>query len=128
MQIMNGDSELVEYLRRAIGYTLTTMTSEHALFFAYGSGANGKSPFLNVLRALFGDLGAQTNGDMLLEKNGAAGMSQNAASSKVVELHSPCQWNVVMFDTTHQEDKKAARGMEWRNFEFTTSSYCQMTK
>ncbi|UEP48962.1 hypothetical protein LMA00_04125 [Burkholderia ambifaria] len=38
------------------------------------------------------------------------------------------QWNVVMFDTTHQEDKKAARGMEWRNFEFTTSSCCQMTK
>lgn len=86
LRIMNGDVALVEYLRRAIGYTLTTMTSEHALFFAYGSGANGKSTFLNVLRALFGDLGAQANGDMLLEKNGAAGMSQNAASSEVARL------------------------------------------
>lgn len=86
LQIMNGDVALVEYLRRAIGYTLTTMTSEHALFFAYGSGANGKSTFLNVLRALFGDLGAQANGDMLLEKNGAGGMSQNAASSEVARL------------------------------------------
>lgn len=86
LRIMNGDVALVEYLRRAIGYTLTTMTSEHALFFAYGSGANGKSTFLNVLRALFGDLGAQANGDMLLEKHGASGMSQNAASSEVARL------------------------------------------
>ncbi|MFM0034389.1 phage/plasmid primase, P4 family [Paraburkholderia strydomiana] len=85
-QIMNGNVELVEYLRRAIGYTLTTQTIEHALFFAYGSGANGKSTFLNVLRALFGDLGAQANGDMLLDKNGGQAMSQNAASSEVARL------------------------------------------
>ncbi|MBJ9667996.1 bifunctional DNA primase/polymerase [Burkholderia cenocepacia] len=86
LQIMNGNVELVEYLRRAIGYTLTTQTIEQALFFAYGSGANGKSTFLNVLRALFGDLGAQANGDMLLDKNGGAAMSQNAASSEVARL------------------------------------------
>ncbi|CAB3780787.1 phage/plasmid primase, P4 family [Paraburkholderia fynbosensis] len=86
IQIMNGNVELVEYLRRAIGYTLTTQTSEHALFFAFGSGANGKSTFLNLLRALFGDLGAQANGDMLLDKNGGAAMSPNAASSEVARL------------------------------------------
>nr|WKF57016.1 hypothetical protein HUO10_001492 [Paraburkholderia busanensis] len=86
LQIMNGDVELVEYLRRAIGYTLTTQTIEHALFFAFGSGANGKSTFLNLLRALFGDLGAQANGDMLLDKSGGQAMSQNAASSEVARL------------------------------------------
>lgn len=86
LEIMNGNVELVEYLRRAIGYTLTTQTMEHALFFAYGSGANGKSTFLNVLRALFGDLGAQANGDILLDKNGSAAMSSNAASSAVARL------------------------------------------
>lgn len=86
LEIMNRNVELVEYVRRAIGYTLTTLTSEHALFFAYGSGANGKSTFLNVLRALFGDLGAQANGDMLLDKNGGAAMSANAASSEVARL------------------------------------------
>lgn len=86
LEIMNRNVELVEYVRRAIGYTLTTLTSEHALFFAFGSGANGKSTFLNVLRALFGDLGAQANGDMLLDKNGGAAMSSNAASSEVARL------------------------------------------
>jgi P4 family phage/plasmid primase-like protien len=83
---MDGNTDLVEYLRRAIGYTLTTQTSEHSLFFAFGSGANGKSTFLNLLRALFGDLGAQANGDMLLDKNGGQAMSQNAASSEVARL------------------------------------------
>lgn len=86
LQIMEDDQDLVEYLRCAVGYTLTTQTSEHALFFAYGSGANGKSTFLNVLRALFGDLGAQANGDMLLEKHGGQGLSQNGASSEVARL------------------------------------------
>jgi putative DNA primase/helicase len=86
MQIMAGNSELVEYLRRAIGYTLTCQTTEHALFFLFGSGANGKSTFLNVLRALFGDLSAQANGDMLLDKNGGQAMSQNSASSEVARL------------------------------------------
>ncbi|WP_233831742.1 phage/plasmid primase, P4 family [Paraburkholderia sp. ZP32-5] len=86
LRIMNGNVALVEYVRRAVGYTLTCQTSEHVLFFLFGSGANGKSTFLNVLRTLFGDLGAQANGDMLLEKNGAFGMSQNAASSEVARL------------------------------------------
>lgn len=86
LQIMAGNVELVEYLRRALGYTLTCQTSEHALFFAFGGGANGKSTFLNVLRALFGDLGAQANGDMLLDKNGGQAMSSNAASSEVARL------------------------------------------
>lgn len=86
LRIMNGNVALVEYVRRAIGYTLTCQTSEHVLFFLFGSGANGKSTFLNVVRILLGDLGAQANGDMLLEKNGASGMSQNAASSEVARL------------------------------------------
>ncbi|VVE06392.1 hypothetical protein PAQ31011_02416 [Pandoraea aquatica] len=86
LQIMAGDTKLVEYLRRAIGYSLTAQITEHCLFFLYGSGANGKSTFLNVLRALFGDLGSQANGDMLLEKSGSHGFSQNAASSEVARL------------------------------------------
>ncbi|WP_059411227.1 phage/plasmid primase, P4 family [Cupriavidus basilensis] len=67
-QIMGGDKELVAYLRRAVGYSLTTTTREHAMFFVYGTGANGKSTFLNILRALFGELGAQALGDLLLER------------------------------------------------------------
>jgi P4 family phage/plasmid primase-like protien len=34
------------------GYALTGITREHALFFAYGTGGNGKGVFLNTLTAI----------------------------------------------------------------------------
>lgn len=47
--------ELMAYLQRAVGYTLTGEADEHALFLLYGSGANGKTTFLEVLRHILGD-------------------------------------------------------------------------
>ena len=54
-QITGGDDELQEFLKRVAGYGLTGLTREHALFFAYGTGANGKSVFLNTLAGALGD-------------------------------------------------------------------------
>lgn len=51
----NGDAEMQTYLQRIAGYCLTGLTSEHALFFIYGSGGNGKSVFLNLLVHILGD-------------------------------------------------------------------------
>lgn len=54
-RIMDGNDNLIRFLQRAVGYTLTGMTGEQALFFLYGVGANGKSTFLEVVRAMMGD-------------------------------------------------------------------------
>jgi putative DNA primase/helicase len=51
---MGGDQTLVDYLQRVCGYCLTGFINEHALFFLYGTGANGKSVFINTLRGVFG--------------------------------------------------------------------------
>ena len=40
-RIMGADPELIVYHRRVLGYALTGITREHALFFGYGTGANG---------------------------------------------------------------------------------------
>jgi putative DNA primase/helicase len=53
-RIMGGDAELIAYLQRVIGYSLSGYTSEQCLFFLYGAGANGKSTLLNLLRDLLG--------------------------------------------------------------------------
>ena len=50
-----GDQELAKFLQRMSGYALTGLTDEHALFFIYGTGANGKSTFLNALTGCAGD-------------------------------------------------------------------------
>lgn len=83
-QTMGGDKELVAYIKRAVGYSLTTTTREHAMFFVYGTGANGKSTFLNIMRALFGELGAQASGDLLLERFGKG--NTGAPSSDLARL------------------------------------------
>src|SRR5262249_3002281 len=54
-RITDGRLELIEYLKRVAGYSLTGSTQEHALFFCYGVGANGKTTFLNALTACAGD-------------------------------------------------------------------------
>lgn len=43
-------------VRRAVGYSLTAETSEQVLFLLHGRGSNGKSTFLNILRAVAGPL------------------------------------------------------------------------
>lgn len=57
LEIMGGDQELVDYLQRVVGYTLTGDTKEEVFFFLYGVGANGKSTFLEVLKELLGTYG-----------------------------------------------------------------------
>lgn len=54
-KITAGDVDLQRYLRRLAGYCLTGDTSEHSLFFLWGSGANGKGTFVNTFRGIWGD-------------------------------------------------------------------------
>lgn len=51
----DGDEELELFLQRAFGYALTGDIREHALFFFYGAGGNGKSTILNALTGIAGD-------------------------------------------------------------------------
>ncbi len=53
--VMGGDRELCDFLQRMCGYFLTGDTSAHALFFAHGTGANGKSVFVNTIAGIMGD-------------------------------------------------------------------------
>ena len=50
--VMNNDKDMINFLQRAIGYTLTGDNSEECLFFLYGVGKNGKSTFINLLTHL----------------------------------------------------------------------------
>jgi putative DNA primase/helicase len=65
-RITNSDPELIEYLRRAVGYSLTGDTREQVLFILHGTGANGKSTFLNTISTLLGDYARHTSADTLL--------------------------------------------------------------
>ena len=48
-EIFVGDKQSINFVSRAVGYSLTGDTREQCLFILYGGGANGKSTFLETL-------------------------------------------------------------------------------
>lgn len=79
-RIMGGRQELVGYLQRASGLSLTGNVSEHVLFLCYGTGANGKSLFLNTLAAMMGpDYAMKAPADLLLAKHGESHPTEMAS-------------------------------------------------
>ena len=67
-RVFAQNENLLRFIRRTAGYALTGATHERALFILHGSGANGKSTFLAVLRALLGDYASQTAADTIMAK------------------------------------------------------------
>ena len=54
-QVFQRDGELIGFVQRALGYSLTGSVREQVLFLCYGTGSNGKSVFLDMLRNVLGD-------------------------------------------------------------------------
>jgi putative DNA primase/helicase len=54
-EVFDSHQPLIDFVHRAIGYSLTGITSEQVLFLLYGTGANGKGTFTNTLKHVLGD-------------------------------------------------------------------------
>ena len=54
-EIFLGDKELIKFVQKAVGYSLTTDISEQVIFVLKGDGSNGKSVFLKIISSIFGD-------------------------------------------------------------------------
>ena len=73
LERVTGDNpELIRFFQKAVGYSLTASTREQCFFILYGTGANGKSTFLNIIASLLGDYAKQTRTETLLIKRGDA--------------------------------------------------------
>jgi putative DNA primase/helicase len=53
--IFAGNRDIIEFVQRAVGYSLSGQIVEQCLFIMTGTGANGKSTFINAVREVFGD-------------------------------------------------------------------------
>jgi putative DNA primase/helicase len=70
-RIFAGDREIIDFVQRAVGYTLSGEVGEQCLFLLIGNGANGKSTFINALNHLFGDYAATIPmHTLMLQRNG----------------------------------------------------------
>jgi putative DNA primase/helicase len=55
-----GDQEIIAYMQRALGYSITADTREQKLFICWGKGANGKTTLFETVRAVVGTDYART--------------------------------------------------------------------
>ncbi|MBF6614955.1 MAG: bifunctional DNA primase/polymerase, partial [Chloroflexi bacterium] len=79
-RLMADNSKLTDFLRRAVGYSLTGDTSERTIFILYGTGANGKSTFLETLRSVLGNYAMRTPTETLMARR------DNAATNDIARL------------------------------------------
>jgi len=78
MRIMDGNARLITFLQKAVGWALTGDMSEQVMFILYGSGANGKSTFLNAIMEILGDYAMSSPTETFMRKHGE-GISNDIA-------------------------------------------------
>jgi putative DNA primase/helicase len=125
-RIAGGNGELVSYLQRVAGYALTGSTQEHALFFAHGHGANGKSVTTSTIAGVFGDYHRTAPIETFVASNGdrhptdLAGL-RAARLVTAVETEEGRGWAESKIKTLTGGDRIAARFMRQDFFEYTPS-------
>jgi putative DNA primase/helicase len=121
--VTGGDSQLQGFLQRVVGYCLTGITHENALFFLYGTGANGKSVFLSTISGLLSDYAktapassftASTNEQHPTDLAGLRGARFVTAN----ETEDGARWAESKIKSLTGGDKIAARFMRCDFFEF----------
>ena len=122
-EVTGGDVELQAYLQRMVGYALTGSTQEHALFFLYGTGANGKSVFVNTLATILGDYATNAPMDTFMETRtdrhptDMAGL-RGARFVAAIETEQGRRWAESKLKNLTGGDKISARFMRQDFFEF----------
>lgn len=79
-EIFLGDKELIEYIQKLLGYSLSGNISEQILVVFFGNGNNGKSLFSEIIREVFGDYAANMDIKSLMVR------SNNTGSSDIARL------------------------------------------
>ena len=69
---MGGDTEMMEFIGRAVGYSLTGLVDEERFFFLYGRGRNGKGVFSETLSFVLGDYTVNSNAETFMMRQASA--------------------------------------------------------
>lgn len=121
-RIMAGDDQMIQFLKRMAGYALTGSTREQSLFFAYGSGANGKGVFMNTLKRVLKDYATSTQMETLTVSRGERHPTEVAdlkgARLVITSETGEGRWNEARIKQFTGGDPLKARLMHRDFFEF----------
>lgn len=80
-QIFDSNRELIDYVQKAVGYSLTGSTKEQVMFILYGNGRNGKSIFIDTIADALGNYARSMQADSIMIKQ-----NSSAANSDIARL------------------------------------------
>lgn len=122
-KVTGGDAALEAFIQRMLGYALTGLTRDHALFFLYGLGANGKSVLIKTVIGIMDEYHRTAPIEMLLaskherhptELAGLVGRRLVTAT----ETEQGKRWAEAKIKTLTGGDRISARFMARDFFEF----------
>jgi len=123
-QIFNNDQELINYIQKAVGYSMSGSTKEQCVFFAYGNGRNGKSTFLDIVSAIMGDYSTNIQPETIMVSRQTGGANSDIARLKgarfvtTVEPNQGARINEGLLKQLTGGDTVTARHLYGKEFEF----------
>jgi len=120
-EVFDGDPELISYVQKAAGYTLTGSTQEQCLFACHGTGSNGKTTLLEVLFFILGDYGIDLPFSALETKQYVIGEGVNlpgARFAKSVEAREGRQLDEARIKSWTGGDTISIRPLHRNTFSF----------
>lgn len=124
-EIFLGDRDLIRYIQKAVGYSLTGSTIEQCAFFLYGTGRNGKSTFLEIIREIMGSYAANIQPETIMVKpSSSTGINSDIARLKgarfvtSVEPNEGVRLNEGLIKQLTGDDLVTARKLYSEEFEF----------
>lgn len=124
-EITVSRTSLANFLKRALGYSITGDVSEHKLFIALGGGSNGKSTFFGAIEELLGDYSQTAESNLLTSKSPemtsatpAIARLKGARFVLIQELEEGAKLNLSRTKRLTGGDKQSGRFLYGDTFEF----------
>jgi putative DNA primase/helicase len=122
-RIFAGDKDLIAYIQTALGYCLTGDIREHAMFFGYGTGANGKGVLLSTVAGVMGSYCKTAHQDTFTTTGGTQHPTDVAGliGARLVicgEVEQGRRWAEAKIKSLTGGDRISARFMRQDFFEF----------
>ncbi|MEI6268413.1 MAG: phage/plasmid primase, P4 family [Methylococcaceae bacterium] len=125
-EVFDGDSELIDWMQRWCGYSMTGSVKEHLIIFCFGGGRNGKSVFCETLSRVMGEYGCGVDIETFLEGSKKSGSDASPDIARLVNVRAVLsteapegrKLNEGRIKSISGGDKQTARNLHQAPFDF----------
>lgn len=123
-RILADQPGLIRFVHKAVGYSLTGLTSEQCFFVMHGCGANGKSTFIEIITEMLGDYAKSIPRGLLMSQKNESHPTEKAdlfgsRFAATTEVTAGAQWDEEKVKSLTGGDRIKARRMREDFWEFS---------